>query len=81
MPDRTIPVPPRESELEKVFEPSFKEYEEWRARQGGAETEARPAEKKDTGKKQPFVTKMDLLFVLLGFIIAVTLGRGCAGGQ
>ncbi|MBE3520102.1 MAG: hypothetical protein IMW97_07340 [Firmicutes bacterium] len=67
--------------MEKAFEDNFKEYEEWRARQASTEPEPKVREKKDDAKKQPFLTKWDLLFIFLGFILAVTLGRGCGAAE
>lgn len=79
--DRPVPAPPRESEIEKAFESNFKDYEDWRARQASGELEPRVGDKKDEAKKQPFLTRWDLLFVLIGFILALTLGRGCGTAQ
>ena len=63
--------------MEKAFEDSFKEYEDWRASQASGDPEPRVRDKKDDVKKQPFLTRWDLLFILIGFILAMTFGRGC----
>ena len=66
---------PKEEDLEKALEPRFREYEEWRATQMGAEP---PPEKKQV--KRGF-GRQDLMFILLGFL-AVTLYQSCrATGQ
>lgn len=68
---------PREADLEKAFQPSFKEYEEWRSAQMSAEPVAAELEKK-VEKKKPF-GKMDIIFIVVG-ILAGLIWQSCKAG-
>jgi len=66
----------RERDLEKQYRSEFQQYEEWRASQAEgsvaeAETKEPPKEKAKKG-----ITKLDLIFLGLGFLVAF-LWRGC----
>jgi len=71
-----IPKVIRERDIERIFRPRFQEYEEWRASQeegiSSTEEAAPKPEKKKSG-----LTRWDLLFVGLGFLVAI-LWRGCS---
>ncbi len=63
----------RERDMEKQYRPEFKKYEEWKVKQGGEPVveEALPEKKKKKG-----FNKFDLIFLGLGFLVAL-LWRGC----
>jgi hypothetical protein len=79
--ERPVPAPPREADLEKGFEDAFKEYEDWRTRQVSGGSQPEDEVRKSDVKKQPFLTRWDVLFVLIGFVLALTLGRGCGSAH
>ena len=56
---------PRDADLERQFNPSFKEYEEWRSAQTDA---APPVQERKEEKKKGF-GKMDLIFIVLGVLV------------
>jgi hypothetical protein len=67
----------RERDLEKQYRSEFQQYEEWRASQaeepeaGVIEAKEQPKEKAKKG-----FTKLDFIFLGLGFLVAL-LWRGC----
>jgi len=66
----------RERDLEKQYRSRFEEYEEWKSLQGEEpEVEAVPPKEEE---KRKGCTKFDLLFLGLGFLVAL-LWRGCQG--
>ncbi|HHY69599.1 MAG TPA: hypothetical protein PLB36_05075 [Bacillota bacterium] len=75
---------PREGDLEKAFRPAFHEYEEWRKLQESPEAEIKALETKKAEEPKEEEKKrgcgwLDFLFLIIGFIVALLLGRGCQG--
>ncbi|QUL97771.1 MAG: hypothetical protein IMF26_06565 [Candidatus Fermentithermobacillus carboniphilus] len=77
--EKGIPGPFRETDLEKELRPRFQEYEEWRASQ---EENVTPVQETvpEQPKKKGGLTRLDLLFVAAGFLVAMFL-RGCSGAK
>lgn len=68
---------PTEADLEKLYEAQFKDYEEWRASQVGESPSQEAEDKKSEPPKRQGFGRMDLIFIVLGFLVAL-LWRGCS---
>ncbi len=72
---------PRESDLEKGFEPQFRAYEEWRQAQSSEEPEEpREREKASKPRKKFAFGRLDLLFIVIGVLSGI-LFRACQSAR